>query len=83
MIELPKSVGTVGAGNMAEAILQGLLHAGLAPEQLIASDPDPGRREHVAERLGVRTTDSNADVAEASELVVLAVKPSHHASDPT
>jgi len=76
MIELPKSVGTVGAGNMAEAILQGLLHAGLAPEQLIASDPDPGRREHVAERLGVRTTESNADVAEASELVVLAVKPS-------
>jgi pyrroline-5-carboxylate reductase len=76
MIELPKRVGTVGAGNMAEAILQGLLSAGLAPEQLIASDPDAGRRQHVAERLGVRTTESNADVAQASELVVLAVKPS-------
>ena len=28
MISLPKSVGTIGGGNMAEAILQGLLQAG-------------------------------------------------------
>ena len=30
MIGLPKSVGTIGAGNMAEAILRGLLRAGLS-----------------------------------------------------
>lgn len=77
MIELPKTVGTIGAGNMAEAILQGLLNAGLDAGQLMASDPDAGRREHVQGRLGVRTTDSNAAVASACELVVLAVKPAH------
>ena len=74
---LPKSVGTVGGGNMAEAILRGLLRAGMKPEQLIASDPDAGRRDHLARELGVRVTESNAEVAVSSELVVLAVKPAH------
>jgi len=77
MTALPKSVGTIGAGNMAEAILRGLLRAGMQPDQLIASDPDPARREHIAQELGVRTTESNSDVASSCELVVLAVKPAH------
>jgi pyrroline-5-carboxylate reductase len=69
------SVGTIGAGNMAEAILGGLLRAGLAREKLFAADPDPARREHVARALGVRTSADNAAVARACEVVVLAVKP--------
>ena len=77
MIELPKTVGTIGAGNMAEAILEGLLRAGLDPEQLMASDVDSGRRNHIASALGVRTSDSNARVSSACELVVIAVKPAH------
>ena len=75
MIELPKSIGTIGAGNMAEAILEGLLRAGLSPDQLIASDPSDGRRAHLEERLAIRTTTSNEEVCSASEVVVLAVKP--------
>ncbi len=74
MSPLPRSVGTIGAGNMAEAILRGLLRAGMAPDALHASDPDAGRRS-VLGALGVRTTTSNADVARSAELVVLAVKP--------
>ncbi len=75
MTATPESVGTIGAGNMAEAILQGLLRAGLKPDRLLASDPDAGRREHVSQSLGIRATTSNAEVARSSELVVLAVKP--------
>ena len=74
---LPKSVGTVGGGNMAEAILRGLLRAGMQPDQLIASDPDTSRREHLARELEIRVTESNAEVARSSELVVLAVQPAH------
>lgn len=74
MIGLPKTVGTIGAGNMAEAILRGLLRAGMSGESLIAADPDAGRRRALAE-LGVRTTERNAEVASNAELVVLAVKP--------
>lgn len=75
MSDLPKTVGTVGAGNMAEAILAGLIAAGVARESLIASDPEEARRFHIRERLGVRTTSSNREVAEASEVAVVAVKP--------
>ena len=74
MIGLPKSVGTIGAGNMAEAILRGLLRAGLSADQLSASDPDAERRRAMKE-LGVHATTSNADVAARAEVVVLAVKP--------
>ena len=62
---------------MAEAILRGLLRAGLSADQLIASDPDTGRRAYLADQLGVRTTESNAEVIRRSEVTVLAVKPAH------
>ncbi len=74
MIGLPLSVGTIGAGNMAEAILRGLLRAGMAPDSLSAADPDAGRLQRMRE-LGVRAVDSNLELVRASELVVLAVKP--------
>ena len=74
MTGLPKSVGTIGAGNMAEAILRGLLTAGMSPAALYAADPDAGRRQLMSE-LGVRASADNQDVVRACELVVLAVKP--------
>lgn len=69
------SVGTLGAGNMAEAILRGLLRAGVPAAQLAASDPVAARRDHVSRELGVRATHDNADVVRKSEVVVIAVKP--------
>ncbi|MFQ5698852.1 MAG: pyrroline-5-carboxylate reductase [Myxococcota bacterium] len=72
---LPESVGTLGGGNMAEAILRGLIAAGSDPQALIAADPLPERRELLARSLGIRTTDEGAEVVRAVELVVIAVKP--------
>lgn len=74
MTGLPRTVGTIGAGNMAEAILRGLVRAGVSPDALCAADPDPGRRERMR-ALGVRVTASNLEAVTSSELVVLAVKP--------
>ncbi|HTO71632.1 MAG TPA: pyrroline-5-carboxylate reductase [Myxococcota bacterium] len=75
MIGLPKSVGTIGAGNMAEAILRGLLRAGMSADQLSASDTEAARRTLLRDELGIHTTESNAEIAERAEVVVLAVKP--------
>ena len=77
MISLPRTVGTIGGGNMAEAILQGLVKSGYEAGQLSASDPVAERREHLARKLGVHTTDSNLELVEGCEVVVLAVKPQH------
>jgi pyrroline-5-carboxylate reductase len=60
---------------MGEALAGGLLAAGTPAASLVAADPDPGRRKAVAERLGIRTTADGAEVVEASDLVVIAVKP--------
>jgi pyrroline-5-carboxylate reductase len=79
MTDLPKSVGFVGAGNMAEAIIRGLLAAGLPAAQITAADPVESRRAALAGTLGVRTTDDNAAAA-AAAVTVLSVKPQHLAS---
>jgi pyrroline-5-carboxylate reductase len=60
---------------MAEAILRGLLAAGLPAERLMASDPVEARRRLLADQLGIGVTDSNAQLVRSCELVVLAVKP--------
>ncbi|MFP4433671.1 MAG: pyrroline-5-carboxylate reductase [Phycisphaerae bacterium] len=66
-------LGIIGAGNMAEAIVRGVLKAGvLPPDRIIAADPSEQRRA-VFERIGTDVTDNNA--AAAAPQVLLAVKP--------
>lgn len=64
-------IGFLGAGAMAEAILRGLAGSGAV---LMASDPDPARRE-AATRLGAAAVADNRRLAAESRIVVLAVKP--------
>jgi pyrroline-5-carboxylate reductase len=71
-----KTVAFIGAGNMAEAIIRGVLHAGLfKPDALIASDVAPARRLLMAEKYGIRTTSENLQASEEADCVVLGVKP--------
>jgi pyrroline-5-carboxylate reductase len=66
----------VGAGNMAEAIIRGVLQAGLfKPEQVVASDLSEARRALFTEQLGIRTTPSNAQAVAGARRVLLSVKP--------
>lgn len=74
-------LGFVGAGVMAETMIAGVLdRGGLTPERVLASDPNESRRDHVAALHGVRMVADNGDVADAADLLVLAVKPQHLAS---
>jgi pyrroline-5-carboxylate reductase len=72
---MSERVGFVGAGAMGEALAGGLLAAGTAAREICAADPDPARRK-AFEGLGVRAVADAAEVVEASDVVVLAVKPS-------
>ncbi len=66
----------IGGGNMAEALLAGLLRQGLsAREQLIVSDPHPARRNLLAERFGVTVTADNRTAAQGADIIVLCVEP--------
>ena len=68
--------GFLGGGNMATAIIGGLLeHKICAPKEILVSDIAEDRRNFLAERFGVSPTDSNSEVVEKARCIVLAVKP--------
>lgn len=73
---LDKTIAFLGTGNMAEAILKGLLRAGTAkPENIIATGRRPERLEELQRAYGVRTTTDNLTAAREADIIVLSVKP--------
>ena len=71
-------IGFVGAGNMAEAMMKGIISAGVArAEDVIASDMMPERRDYIAKTIGVQVTGDNIEVVRSSDVIILAVKPHH------
>ena len=70
-----KSISFIGAGNMAEAMIRGLLRKQVfAPERITASAPREERRRELEEKFAIRTTADNREAARA-DIVVLSVKP--------
>jgi pyrroline-5-carboxylate reductase len=70
------SIGFIGAGNMAEALIRGLVRGGHVPAQRItASAPRAERRDELARTYGIATTADNRALARAHGVVVLSVKP--------
>lgn len=70
------TLGFLGAGNMAEALIKGLLHAHVVPPtQILASDVKADRLKALAERHGIRTTPNNHELVHKCDVLVLAVKP--------
>lgn len=71
-----RGVGFIGAGNMAAAMIKGLLAAGLyRPGQLWTSDVDPQQCALARRRFRVGTTPDNAALVRDSKVIVIAVKP--------
>jgi aspartyl-tRNA(Asn)/glutamyl-tRNA(Gln) amidotransferase subunit A len=68
------SIGTIGAGNMATALIEGLLATGVAPSQLWASDPAADKLQPLAAK-GVQVDTDNARLINACDVVIVAVKP--------
>jgi pyrroline-5-carboxylate reductase len=68
-------LGIIGAGNMAEAILRGVLSSGILPAtSIIAADVSDARRLHVQGELGVTCVADGTEAAQCPR-VLLAVKP--------
>ncbi len=73
---LDKTIGFLGAGNMAEAMIRGLIQGGVMPaERILASTPRVERQEELRKLYGIVATTDNAEVARKSEVLVLSVKP--------
>lgn len=69
-------LGFIGLGNMASAIIGGILKKGLVlPEDILGSDKFSTAMQKAAEKFGIQTTEQNTDVAAQADVLFLAVKP--------
>jgi pyrroline-5-carboxylate reductase len=75
-MKIEGTIGFVGTGNMGEALIRGLLKAGVAePGQIVGSDPRRDRAAELGERYAIRTTHDNVEVARQADILILAIKP--------
>lgn len=78
---MKKALGFIGCGNMARAMMGGILSAGiLAPEEVMASDAYRSGLEAAAAQLGIAAAGSNREVVEGARILVLSVKPQVYAA---
>src|SRR6185369_13353846 len=73
-------IGFIGGGNMAEAILKGMIAGGTAAESILVSEPLEPRRQQLASVYGVGTTADNSEIAHSCSTVIVAVKPQQAAA---
>lgn len=74
MSQLNLKLGFIGGGNMAQAIISGLVASGVSASNIMVSDPVDAIREMLSKQ-GVQTTTDNDELLNFSDTIVLAIKP--------
>jgi len=71
-----ETIGFIGSGNMAEALIKGIITAKLyRPVDIFISDVRPDRLTFMVKQYNVQKSDSNADLAAKVDILILSVKP--------
>lgn len=71
-----ETIGFVGGGNMAEALIKGIIAANMyKPQDILASDIRSERLEYLAQQYGIQTANDNSELASKADILVLSVKP--------
>lgn len=71
-----KTIGFIGCGNMAQAMMGSIIKTEVVPaESIIASELIVPLREMVGEKFGIKTTEDNKEVAKEADYILLAIKP--------
>jgi pyrroline-5-carboxylate reductase len=76
MLQHTECIGLIGGGQMAEALIRGMLAANVVKkEHLAVIDPDPDRQKYLHDAYGILTCDSPQDICQQCTVLILAVKP--------
>ena len=73
---MKENVGFLGAGNMAQALIEGWLGRGLIkPAEIFVSNRTPGKVIELEKKFGVGACQTNEELVDKSDVIVVAVKP--------
>lgn len=73
------NIGFIGCGNMASAMIGGIIKNQVAsPQDILASAKTEAGRTRAKEGLGIAVTASNREVASFADVLILAVKPFYY-----
>lgn len=75
----PARIAFLGGGNMARALIAGLIRQAVPASRISVGEPDAQARSALHRDLGVEVQADNQSAAAGADLVVLAVKPQHAA----
>lgn len=70
-----RKIAFIGAGNMANAIIAGLVAHGYPASMITVCSPTPVRRDKMAQDYGIISTNDNFTATQQADVIVLAVKP--------
>ncbi len=71
-------IGFIGGGNMAEALIKGMVQS--KRENILVSEPRDDRRSYLEQTYDVKTRASNKEAASSCDIIILAVKPQNMAT---
>ena len=73
---MAKKIGFIGAGNMAEVLMKGVMSTGLYnADDIVAGEVYEPRRKYISDTVKIDAYDDNVKVVKAAKFLVLAVKP--------
>lgn len=72
---IPTKISFIGGGNMAAALIAGIVKHDLGSTHILVAEPSEARRNELAKQFDVHTTAHNSDAVQHADIVVLAVKP--------
>jgi pyrroline-5-carboxylate reductase len=69
-------IGFIGGGNMAEALLRGMVQSSrFKIQDIIISEPKEERRKYLQQNYGIKTIESNKELVSSCNIIILAIKP--------
>ncbi|MBI5328126.1 MAG: pyrroline-5-carboxylate reductase [Deltaproteobacteria bacterium] len=70
-----KTIGFIGAGNMGEALIRGLLASKkITPGQILASDKIKERLSYITEKYGIKVFTKSFELVKDADVIIFAVK---------